>query len=124
MPFDDIGTPLEDIISSDHGQQVSMFGTDRAEIDALVDRSSIKYAGVISIASAGGVRTSSHLTGARILRAARWPGRRKHSEKVLMRKVRQTNHDFKGDKSYDIPFEAVNVLGFRDFGQGLRSSRN
>lgn len=87
-------------------------------------RSSIRYAGLISIASASEVRTSSHLQGARVLRAARRPARRKHSEKEFMRQVRQTNHDFKGNKPYDIPFEAVNVFGFRDFGQGLRSSRN
>jgi glyceraldehyde-3-phosphate dehydrogenase (NADP+) len=37
MPFDDIETPLEYVITSDHGQQVSIFGTDSAQIGALVD---------------------------------------------------------------------------------------
>lgn len=87
-------------------------------------RSSIKYAVLISVANASEVRAFSYLPGARILRAARRPARRKDSEKKLMRQVRQTNHDFKRNKAYDIPFEAVNVFGFRNFGQGLRSSRN
>jgi hypothetical protein len=37
MPLDDIETPLEYIISSNLGQQVSIFGTDPAQIGALVD---------------------------------------------------------------------------------------
>jgi glyceraldehyde-3-phosphate dehydrogenase (NADP+) len=37
MPFDDIEMPLEYVITSDHGQQVSIFGTDSAQIGALVD---------------------------------------------------------------------------------------
>ncbi|MGF6874262.1 acyl-CoA reductase-like NAD-dependent aldehyde dehydrogenase [Paraburkholderia sp. MM5477-R1] len=37
MPFDDIDTPLEYVITSDHGQQVSIFGTDAAQIGSLVD---------------------------------------------------------------------------------------
>jgi glyceraldehyde-3-phosphate dehydrogenase (NADP+) len=37
VPFDDIETPLEYVITSDHGQQVSIFGTDSAQIGALVD---------------------------------------------------------------------------------------
>ncbi|SAK57267.1 NADP-dependent glyceraldehyde-3-phosphate dehydrogenase [Caballeronia ptereochthonis] len=36
-PFDDIATPLEYVITSDHGQQVSIFGTDPAQIGALID---------------------------------------------------------------------------------------
>ena len=37
MPFDDIETALDYVITSDHGQQVSVFGTDAAQIGALVD---------------------------------------------------------------------------------------
>ncbi|MEM5289054.1 NADP-dependent glyceraldehyde-3-phosphate dehydrogenase [Paraburkholderia sabiae] len=37
MPFEDIATPLEYVITSDHGQQVSIFGNDPAQIGALVD---------------------------------------------------------------------------------------
>jgi acyl-CoA reductase-like NAD-dependent aldehyde dehydrogenase len=36
-PFDDIETPLQYVITSDHGQQVSIFGTDPGQIGALVD---------------------------------------------------------------------------------------
>jgi glyceraldehyde-3-phosphate dehydrogenase (NADP+) len=37
MPFDDVETALDYVITSDHGQQVSLFGTDPAQIGALVD---------------------------------------------------------------------------------------
>lgn len=37
VPFDDIEEPIEYIISSDHGQQVSLFGTDPDQIAQLVD---------------------------------------------------------------------------------------
>ncbi|MGF6732015.1 acyl-CoA reductase-like NAD-dependent aldehyde dehydrogenase [Paraburkholderia youngii] len=37
MAFDDIETPLEYVITSEHGQQVSIFGTDPAQIGSLVD---------------------------------------------------------------------------------------
>jgi len=36
-PFEDIETALDYVISSDHGQQVSIFGTDPDQIAALVD---------------------------------------------------------------------------------------
>jgi len=36
-PFEDIETALQYVISSDHGQQVSVFGTDPDQIAALVD---------------------------------------------------------------------------------------
>jgi acyl-CoA reductase-like NAD-dependent aldehyde dehydrogenase len=36
-PFDDIETALQYVITSEHGQQVSIFGTDPAQIGALVD---------------------------------------------------------------------------------------
>ena len=36
-PFEDIETALEYVISSDHGQQVSIFGTDPEQIASLVD---------------------------------------------------------------------------------------
>jgi glyceraldehyde-3-phosphate dehydrogenase (NADP+) len=37
MPFEDIETALEYIITSDHGQQVSIFSSDLDKIGALVD---------------------------------------------------------------------------------------
>ena len=37
MPFDDVETALEYVITSDHGQQVSIFGSDPGQIGALVD---------------------------------------------------------------------------------------
>lgn len=37
MPFDDVETALEYVITSDHGQQVSIFGSDPEQIGALVD---------------------------------------------------------------------------------------
>ncbi len=37
MPFEDIETALDYVVSSDHGQQVSIFGTDPGEIGRLVD---------------------------------------------------------------------------------------
>jgi aldehyde dehydrogenase (NAD+) len=37
MPFDDIETALNYVITSDHGQQVSIFGSDPEEIGVLVD---------------------------------------------------------------------------------------
>lgn len=37
VPFDDIEEPIEYIISSDHGQQVSLFGTNPDQIARLVD---------------------------------------------------------------------------------------
>lgn len=37
MPYDDVETALEYVITSDHGQQVSIFGSDAAQIGALVD---------------------------------------------------------------------------------------
>ncbi|GAA4345615.1 NADP-dependent glyceraldehyde-3-phosphate dehydrogenase [Variovorax defluvii] len=37
MPYDDVETALEYVISADHGQQVSIFGSDPARIGALVD---------------------------------------------------------------------------------------
>jgi acyl-CoA reductase-like NAD-dependent aldehyde dehydrogenase len=37
MAYDDVDTALEYVITSDHGQQVSIFGNDPAEIGALVD---------------------------------------------------------------------------------------
>ncbi|MEW6641056.1 MAG: NADP-dependent glyceraldehyde-3-phosphate dehydrogenase [Pseudomonadota bacterium] len=37
MPFDDIDTALEYVITSEHGQQVSIFSSDPAEIGTLVD---------------------------------------------------------------------------------------
>ena len=37
MPFDDVETALEYVITSDHGQQVSIFGSDPDQIGALVD---------------------------------------------------------------------------------------
>jgi acyl-CoA reductase-like NAD-dependent aldehyde dehydrogenase len=36
-PFDDVETALEYVTASDHGQQVSIFGSDPAQIGALVD---------------------------------------------------------------------------------------
>ena len=37
MPFDDLETALQYVITSDHGQQVSIFGADPQQIGALVD---------------------------------------------------------------------------------------
>jgi glyceraldehyde-3-phosphate dehydrogenase (NADP+) len=37
MPFDDVETALDYVITSDHGQQVSIFGSDPQQIGALVD---------------------------------------------------------------------------------------
>lgn len=37
MPFDDVQTALDYVITSDHGQQVSVFGNDPMQIGALVD---------------------------------------------------------------------------------------
>ena len=37
MPFDDIETALDYVITSDHGQQVSIFGSDPDQIGRLVD---------------------------------------------------------------------------------------
>ena len=37
MPFDDVETALQYVITSDHGQQVSIFGSDPQQIGALVD---------------------------------------------------------------------------------------
>ena len=37
MPYDDVQTALDYVITSDHGQQVSIFGSDPAQIGALVD---------------------------------------------------------------------------------------
>jgi glyceraldehyde-3-phosphate dehydrogenase (NADP+) len=37
MPFEDIETALDYVVTSDHGQQVSIFGTDPGEIGRLVD---------------------------------------------------------------------------------------
>ena len=37
MAYDDVETALDYVITSDHGQQVSIFGNDPAEIGALVD---------------------------------------------------------------------------------------
>lgn len=37
MPFDDISTALDYVITSEHGQQVSIFGSDPDQIGALVD---------------------------------------------------------------------------------------
>ncbi len=37
MPFDDVETALEYVITSDHGQQVSIFGSNPEQIGALVD---------------------------------------------------------------------------------------
>jgi glyceraldehyde-3-phosphate dehydrogenase (NADP+) len=36
-PFDDVRTPIDYVITSDHGQQVSLFGNDSRQIGALVD---------------------------------------------------------------------------------------
>lgn len=37
VPFDDIETPIDYIIDSDHGQQVSIFGSDASSIAHLID---------------------------------------------------------------------------------------
>jgi glyceraldehyde-3-phosphate dehydrogenase (NADP+) len=37
MAFDDVETALDYVVTSDHGQQVSLFGSDPAQIGALVD---------------------------------------------------------------------------------------
>jgi glyceraldehyde-3-phosphate dehydrogenase (NADP+) len=37
MPFDDVQEALDYVMTSDHGQQVSIFGSDAAQIGALVD---------------------------------------------------------------------------------------
>jgi aldehyde dehydrogenase (NAD+) len=37
LPFDDIETALQYVITSDHGQQVSIFGTDPQQIGRLID---------------------------------------------------------------------------------------
>ena len=37
MAFDDVEEALDYVITSDHGQQVSLFGNDPAQIGALVD---------------------------------------------------------------------------------------
>jgi acyl-CoA reductase-like NAD-dependent aldehyde dehydrogenase len=37
MPFDDIETPIQYMIESDHGQQVSIFGTDPEKMALLID---------------------------------------------------------------------------------------
>lgn len=37
MPYDDVETALDYVITSDHGQQVSIFGADARQIGALVD---------------------------------------------------------------------------------------
>ncbi|MCU0449689.1 MAG: NADP-dependent glyceraldehyde-3-phosphate dehydrogenase [Bernardetiaceae bacterium] len=37
VPFEDIETPIQYLLDSDHGQQVSVFGTDAAQIAALID---------------------------------------------------------------------------------------
>jgi len=37
MPFDDVETALDYVITSDHGQQVSIFGSSAEEIGVLVD---------------------------------------------------------------------------------------
>ncbi|GAB3277876.1 NADP-dependent glyceraldehyde-3-phosphate dehydrogenase [Larkinella harenae] len=38
VPFDDIEEPIDYIINADHGQQVSIFGTETAQIGNLVDQ--------------------------------------------------------------------------------------
>ncbi|MVT07629.1 NADP-dependent glyceraldehyde-3-phosphate dehydrogenase [Chitinophaga tropicalis] len=37
LPFDDIETPIEYLIESDHGQQVSLFSNDAGELASLID---------------------------------------------------------------------------------------
>jgi acyl-CoA reductase-like NAD-dependent aldehyde dehydrogenase len=37
MPFDDVETALDYVITSEHGQQVSVFGSNPEQIGALVD---------------------------------------------------------------------------------------
>jgi acyl-CoA reductase-like NAD-dependent aldehyde dehydrogenase len=37
LPFDDIETPIEYLIESDHGQQVSLFSNDADELASLID---------------------------------------------------------------------------------------
>jgi len=37
VPFDDIETPIEYLIESDHGQQVSLFGSDSEQLAKLID---------------------------------------------------------------------------------------
>ena len=37
MPFDDVETALDYVVTSDHGQQVSVFGSDPVQIGALID---------------------------------------------------------------------------------------
>lgn len=37
IPFDDIETPIEYLIESDHGQQVSLFSNDAGELASLID---------------------------------------------------------------------------------------
>ncbi len=37
VPFDDLNEPIEYIVSSDHGQQVSLFGSDPDQIGQLID---------------------------------------------------------------------------------------
>jgi acyl-CoA reductase-like NAD-dependent aldehyde dehydrogenase len=37
LPFDDIETPIEYLIHSDHGQQVSLFSNDADELASLID---------------------------------------------------------------------------------------
>ncbi len=37
VPFDDIEEPIQYVINSDHGQQVSIFGTETAQIGHLID---------------------------------------------------------------------------------------
>jgi hypothetical protein len=58
MPFDDVETALQYVITSDHGQQVSIFGSDPRQIGALVDPWSTRYAASTSTASASAGPTS------------------------------------------------------------------
>ena len=72
MPFDDIETALDYVITSDHGQQVSIFGTDPGADRARWSiRWSTRSAASTSTASASAGRTCSRSPAARIRPKAR-----------------------------------------------------
>ena len=57
MPFESIETAWEYIITSEHGQQVSIFSADADRVGSLVDPLVNQSAGSTSTASASAVRT-------------------------------------------------------------------
>ena len=66
MPFEDIETALDYVITSEHGQQVSIFSQTRTSSAGWSIRSSTRSAASTSIASASAGPTSSPSRAARI----------------------------------------------------------